>query len=235
MSKIIDYYSSLKQDTKEATILSKTFINFYLYFKKLHEKKSISDNTIKYLEEALSFTEHVTNTKTEEYLNSKQYQMEQFLSGIKLEYDKIAKNLKRTFDIPNNYSYEEVCDLILQSYLPYASLRFKHNLHNSEVYKELFTEEQINYKLPKYIPDTNAYMKDFLEIVSGITSKSSNKKTFDWFNVFSESLNIRVVLDVSDTQIVAVFVNGEEHNEVPISFIKKLKQQIKNETNTSKK
>ena len=76
MSKIVEYYNSLSNDPRQET-LSKTFINFYLYFKKLHEKKALSNNTIYFLDIALDFSEPVfeNSHQTEEYLNAKQFQM----------------------------------------------------------------------------------------------------------------------------------------------------------------
>lgn len=231
MSKIVEYYNSLSNDPRQET-LSKTFINFYLYFKKLHEKKALSNNTIYFLDAALDFSEPVfeNSHQTEEYLNAKQFQIEQFLIGFKLNYNKIIKTLKKTFDIPDHYSYEDVCDLILQSYIVYASLRYKHNLLNTKVYEETFTIEKIFYKLPKYIPDTNANISEFLDMVGGVKRLAQNGTYYEWFNVFSDILNIRVIVDIADGQIAAVFVNGEEYTDVPSSFIKKLKQHIKNGT-----
>ena len=46
MSLLVNYYNNLSENTKETEALSKTFINFYLYFKRLHEKKKISNNTM---------------------------------------------------------------------------------------------------------------------------------------------------------------------------------------------
>lgn len=232
MSQIVEYYNNLPEEPKETEILSKTFINFYLYFKKLHEKKLISNNTMYFLDAALDFSEPVfiNSYKTEEYLNAKQFQIEQFLIGIKLNYNKIIKKFKRTFDIPDTYSYEQVCDLILQSYIAYASLRFKQNLLNSKTYEEIFTIEKMFYKLPKYIPDTNANINEFLEMVSGIKTLSQDGNSYDWFNVFNPNLNIRVIVDTADGQIVALFINGEEYKEVPPSLIRKIKQHIKNGT-----
>ena len=71
-------------------------------------------------------------------------------------------------------------------------------------------------------------------MVSGIKSLSLDGKTYEWFNVFNPSLNIRVIIDVTDGQIVAIFVNGEEYTDVPSSFIKKLKEAIKNKTSFKK-
>lgn len=232
MSKIVEYYNNLPSNQTETENLSKSFLNFYLYFKRLHEKKLISNNTIYFLDIALDFSEPVfeNSHQTEEYLNAKQFQIEQFLAGIKLNYNKIIKNLKATFDIPSHYSYEEVCNLILQSYVAYASLRYQRNLINTKAHEEIFTPDKRFYKLPKYIPDTNANISEFLEIVSGIKLLSMDGKSYEWFNVFNPNLNIRVIVDILDGQIAALFVNGEEYTEVPSSFIKKIKQHIKSGT-----
>lgn len=232
MSNLIEYINNLPEEMMEDEGISQIFINFYLYFKKLHEKKLVSNNTIYFLDTALDFSEPLfDNTEqTKDYLNVKQFQLEQFLIGLKPSYDKIAKNFKKTFNIPRTYSYEDVCELIKRSYLAYASLRYKQNLLNTKVYEETFSIKQQFYKMPKYIPETNANISEFLEIVAGIKSLSMDGKTYDWFNVFNPSLNIRVIVDLSDGQIVSVFVNGKEYTDVPSSFIRQLKDCIKKGT-----
>ena len=232
MSNLIDYINQFPEELIDDEGISQVFINFYLYFKKLHEKKLISDNTIYFLDTALDFSEPVfdNSDQTKDYLNAKQFQIEQFLIGLKPKYDKISKNLKKTFNIPRSYSYEEIYELIVRSYLAYASLRYKQNLLNTRVYSEVFTIKQQFYKMPKYIPETNANISEFLDIVTGIKSLSMDGKTYDWFNVFNELLNIRVIVDINDGQIVSIFVNGEEYTDVPSSFIRKLKEHIKKGT-----
>lgn len=229
MSSIIEYYKNLPDNLKETESISKSFINFYIYFKRLHEKKLLSNNTIYFLDTALDFSEPVIEdtTSTIEYLNAKIFQIEQFLLGLKPNYNKYIKGLKKTFDIPNNYSYEEVCNLIKQSYIAYAALRYKHNLLNTKMLDETVPMDKKFYKMPKYIPDSNANIGEFLEMSAGIKRLSMDGKTYELFNVFSEHLYIRTIVDVSDGQIVAIYVNGEEYTEVPSSFIKQLKQQIK--------
>ena len=58
--------------------------------------------------------------------------------------------------------------------------------------------------------------------------------TYELFNIFNENLHIRTIVDVADGQIIALFVNGEEITDVPSSYIRKLKQQIKKGNNPSK-
>lgn len=229
MSNIVEYYNQLDNNLKEAEAISKTFINFYLYFRRMHEKKYISNNTLYFLESALDFSEYLTDNASSrgDYLTAKQLQLEQFLIGFKITYNKLIKNLKKTFDIPASYSYEEVCDLIKKSYIAYASIRYKHNLKNSKVLSETFTGEKQFYQVPKYIPDTNANISECLELASGIKLLSLDGATYELFNIFNENLHIRTIVDVSDGQIIALFVNGEEITDVPSSYIKKLKQQIK--------
>lgn len=229
MPNIVTYYNDLAANQKEAEIISKTFINFYLYFRKLHEKGLISNNSLYFLETALDFSEPLTNNAeaTKEYLISKQFQLEQFLIGFKLNYDKIIKVFKKTFDIPSSYSYEEVCNLIKQSYIAYASLRYAHNLENTRVLQETFTGAKQFYKVPKYIPEKNANIGECLELASGIKLLSLDGATYELFNIFNESLHVRTIVDVADGQIIALFINGEEYTEVPSSLIRKLKQQIK--------
>lgn len=229
MSNILDYYNQLPSDLTQVEAISKTFINFYLYFRKLHKKNLISDNTLNCLEMALDYSSPITSkpNSTNEYLLSKQYQLEQFLIGFKINYDKIIKNFKKTFDIPSDYSYEEVCDLIKQSYMSYSSLRYKKNLENTNLFDKLFPGEKKFYNVPKYIPEKNANISECLEFASGIKLLSLDGATYELFNIFNENLNIRTIVDTADGQIIALFVNGEEITDVPLSYIKKLKQQIK--------
>lgn len=232
MSYLVEYINTLPEEMMEDEGISQIFINFYLYFKRSHEKKIVSNNTIYFLDTALDFSEPLfdNSEQTKDYLNIKQFQLEQFLIDLKPSYDKLSKNLKKTFNIPRTYSYEEVCKLIERSYLAYATLRYKQNLLNTKVYDETFSIKQQLYKMPKYIPETNANISEFLEIVVGIKSLSMDGKTYDWFNVFNSSLNIRVIVDINDGQIVSVFVNGEEYTDVPSSFIRQLKEYIKKGT-----
>ena len=236
MANIVEYYNQLDSNLKEAEAISKTFINFYLYFRRMHEKKYISNNTLYFLDSALDFSEYLTDnvSSTRDYLMAKQFQLEQFLIGFKLNYNKFVKNFKKTFDIPASYSYEEVCDLIKKSYIAYASIRYKHNLQNSKVLTETFTGEKQFYKVPKYIPDTNANISECLELASGIKLLSLDVATYELFNIFNENLHIRTIVDEADGQIIALFVNGEEITDVPSSYIRKLKQQIKKGNTPSK-
>lgn len=236
MSSIIEYYKNLPDNLSEPESISKTFINFYIYFKRLHEKKLLSNNTIYFLDTALDFSQTVVEDaeQTIEYLNAKIFQIDQFLLGLKNNYNKFIKGLKKTFDIPKSYSYEEVCTLIKQSYIAYAALRYKHNLLNTKMLEETTPIDKKFYKVPKYIPDTNANISEFLELASGIKSLSLDGKSYELFNVFNPSLYIRAIIDINDGQIVAIFINGEEYTEVPSSLIKKLKQQIKKGTTNQK-
>ena len=229
MTTIVEFCNNIPEDTTKIEILSKTFLNFYLYFQKLHENKKIDSSAISHLEYAFDFSEPILEhfLQEEDYLNAKQNEMQQFLSIIKTIDAKIIKNLKITFEIPKNYSSEQVCDLINHSYIAYASLRYHQNLQNSKVFDKQFAGDKRFYKFPKYIPDTNANISEFLEIVNGIKIISPDKKTYQWFNVFDSTLNIRAIIDVVDDQIVALFINEEEYTEVPSSLIKKLKKQIK--------
>lgn len=235
MSNILDYYINLPKDLTQVEIISKTFINFYLYFRRLHSKKIIPDKTLKFLDSSLAFSEPLTEDQnsTKVYLESKQFQLEQFLTGFKPKYEKIEKNLKATFDIPNNYSYEEVCNLIKQSYFAYASLRYRHNLANTEMYEETVPTDKKFYKLPKYIPDTNVNVSEVLELASGIKLLSLDGTTYELFNIFNDNLNIRTIVDTTDGQIIAIFVNGEEYTDISQKFIKKLKKQIKKSSSRS--
>ena len=149
---------------------------------------------------------------------------------IKDSYNRIEKNFKINFDLPASLTYEDICALIKESYIAYASIRYKHNLLNTKLLEELFTTEQLMFKLPKYIPDTNANISDFLEIVSGIKRMSNSGDSLEWFNIFNPSLNVRAIIDISDGQICTLFINGYEFTEVPLSLIKKLKKAIKKGT-----
>ena len=230
MSEIIEYSKNTTQS--ETEILSKTFISFYLYFKSISEKNLISSNTIYFLDCALDFSEPVyeNNPSTLDYLTAKEFQISQFLQLLEPSYNKIEKVFKATFELPSNLSYEDICELIRNSYIAYASIRYKHNLNNTKLLETTFTEEQLILKLPKYIPDTNTNISEFLEMVSGIKRTSSKGDVFEWFNIFNSKLNIRVIIDSSDGQICTMYINGQEFTDASIKVIKKLKRAIKKGT-----
>lgn len=230
MSEIIEYSKQTNQT--ETEILSKTFISFYLYFKNISEKNIISSNTIYFLDSALDFSEPVyeNNPSTLEYLKAKEFQISQFLQLLETSYDKIDKVFKATFELPANLSYEEICKIIKSSYIAYASIRYKHNLNNTKLLETIFNEEQLVLNMPKYIPDTNANISEFLEMVSGIKRTSNKGDVFEWFNIFNSKLNIRVLIDSSDGQICTMYINGQEFTDASIKTIKKLKRAIKKGT-----
>lgn len=230
MSEIKEY--SKITDKEEIELLSKTFISFYLYLKNISEKKIIPSNIIHFLDCALDFSEPVyeDNPTTDEYLKSKELQISEFLSGLKNSYDKIEKNFKINFELPQELSYEEICEIIKNSYLAYASIRYKHNLNNTKLLETTFTKEELEIKLPKYIPDTNININEFLEMVSGIKRKSKKNDAYEWFNIFNNNLNIRVIIDNSDGQICTMYINGQEFTDASIKVIKKLKRAIKKGT-----
>ena len=222
MSTILEYYNN-SQDDPKTELIAKSFINFYLYFKKVNEKKIIPQDTINYLDLSLDFSTPIEETKKETYLTNKEYQIEQFLIGLKLLNNKILKRIKKTFNIPNNYREEDVCNLIKQSYLAYATVRYKQNLIDTKA----FQKDNNIYDLPKDIPNSNANIKEFEEIYIGIKRIANDGKSYEWFHVFKPQLIIRIIVDKVDGQIATLFINGAEYREVPSSFIKKLKQKIK--------
>lgn len=230
MSEILEY--SKLANNPETEILSKTFISFYLYFKNISERKLISSDTIYFLDCSLDFSEPVyeNNPSTGEYLKKKELQISDFLSKLKESYDSIEKNFKINFELPQELSYEEICELIRDSYIAYASIRYKHNLNNTKLLEKTFTQEELVIKLPKYIPDTNRNISEFLEMVSGIKRTSSKGDAFEWFNIFNSYLNIRVIVDSSDGQICTMYINGQEFTDASIKMIKKLKKAIKKGT-----
>ena len=230
MFNILNYYNS-RPNYDEVYNLYKSFINFYIFFKNLNEKKIVNDESISFLEKALEFTDFVFNNDAfiSDYFNTKQNYIDEFLNSIKPSYDKFIKNLKKTFDIPGEYSYEDVCKLFYQSYAGYLTLRFNQNLNNTKKYEEIFKDDFKDYRLPKYISEKNANINEFFEIVSGIKSISNDNLSYEWFNVFSDNLHVRVIVDSSDGQIICIYINGEENTEVSSSFIRKLKQRIKKE------
>lgn len=229
MSKIIDYLNNPDITKQETEILYKTFINFYLYFKKNHEKKHITDETIQFLDMALDFSEpvHENSKETNEYLIEKENQLEQFLQDIKDNYEIFEKTLIKLLDIENTYSYEEFYDLITQSYAAYATTRYNQNLHNTKTLEASFTTEQLELKLPKYIPDKNVNITELIEIVNGIKRTSNNGNVLEWFNIFNDNLHIRVIVDTVDGQISSLFINGLEFITVSNSLIRKIKNAIK--------
>lgn len=229
MQNILEYYNNLSKDEKKEITISKAFVNFYLYFNNLHDQKIISNKTFHFLDMSLTFLEPLTDEEnsTKVYLEKKQFQLEQFLNGLKPKYEKIANNFKATYDIPNNYSYEDVCNLIKQSYFAYASIKYRQNLKNTKLYEETFSIDNKFYRLPKYIPDTNVNINEILELITGIKLLSLDGLTYELFNVFNDKLSIRTIVDTSDDQIIAMFINGEEYTDVNEKFIKKIKKQIK--------
>ena len=227
MLSIYDYYQNLETNKEEAQELFTTFINFYLYLKNMHDRKKISKDNILYLDKALDFTDHVHENETKKYLEDKYKNIEQFLDNFKDEYDKLFKNFKTTFELPTDLEYNDVCTLIKECYIAYASVRYKQNILNTKTYEENFNDE---LKLPKYIPDKNVHIKDFLEISCGIKRISKDKKAQEWFNIFNNNLNIRVIIDTMDGQIATIYINGKEYNEVPMKLINQIKKAIKKGT-----
>lgn len=229
MLSIYDYYQKLETTKEEAQELFTTFINFYLYFKNMHDRKKISKETILFLDKSLDFTDHVHESETKEYLEEKYNYILNFLTEFEEEYDRFSKNFKITFELPNDLNYPDICTLIKECYIAYASIRYKQNILNTKTFEKLFKESG-DLTLPKYIPDKNAQIKDFLEVSCGIKRISKDSKAQEWFNVFNEKLSIRVIVDTMDGQIATIYINGEEHNEVSIKLIRQIKKAIKKGT-----
>ena len=114
MLSIYDYYQKLETTKEEAQELFTTFINFYLYFKNMHDRKKISKETILFLDKSLDFTDHVHESETKDYLEEKYNYILNFLTEFEEEYDRFSKNFKITFELPIDLNLEVLLWLTYQ-------------------------------------------------------------------------------------------------------------------------
>lgn len=229
MSKILDYYNEILFTEEETEKMSKTFINFYIFFQKLKRETIISKNALYFLDCALDFSEPLTegSPSTNKYLDTKLFQLEQFIGLIKDTFPKFEKKFKKTFSLPANYTFDQIKELIEKSYIFYAIVRYKKNIENTRVLDSEFSIEEQMYKLPDDIPEENANISELIEIVSGIKRMTLDGRALDWFNVFGPELHLRALVDITDGQIGALFINGTKHTKVDNALIKKVKNLVK--------